>query len=259
MSDPTPTGFHRGAIALLDVLGFKGIWRGNVAPQAILARMRRIEGTTVSAAAYWNAVTPRRADSESPTIVARNIVVSDSIFVAAWANFPEPVEHEGLACLFAVEQACRSIIIAGLGEDSLPLSYRGVITLGEFAADVDRSFVVGPAVDEVASLEREAEGPFVWLTPRAAKAFEPLAATNPGVVRYPVPMKGGRVLTTRVLNPLWAEPPLNEQLLRNLFQPLPARTPLDVYMKRQNLAAFCRHVEPELCGRLDSVIEAGLA
>lgn len=251
------SGFHRGAIARLGILGFEGIWRGRV-PHEIFASMRRIERTTLRAAAYWNAAARKATASDRPAIVARNIVVSDSIFVAAWAESSDPVEDEILACLFAVKHACRSIIRTGLTDDALPLAYRGAITLGEFSVDLDHTFVIGPAVDEVAGLQHEAEGPFVWLTPSASRGFEPLSDSSPGVVRYGVPLKGGRTVETRVMNPLWADPPLDERILRNLFRPRSTRASRVADANRQHLAAFCREVAPELSQRLTSVIEAGL-
>lgn len=257
MTDKPAPGFRVGTIALLDVLGFKGIWRSKkVTPQDILARMRRIEGTTVSTTAFWEKVIPKDVDG-NPEVVLRIIVVSDSIFVASWmttAHHPE----ELTASLFVTHAACKAILVGGVSEDVLPLAYRGVITIGEFAADPKGNFVVGPAVDDVASLEREAEGAFIWYTPDASRVYTQLGMVDPDVVRYAVPMKGGRELRTLVLDPLHAVPPLDEQILQRMFQPLPPRTPLDVHIKRQNLAAFCRHAHPELCERLKDVIEAGL-
>lgn len=253
-------GFRTGAIALLDVLGFKGIWRRpGTSPKDILDRMRRIEGTVTSTDAFFAATMRKHPVSGAPLIASRNIVVSDSIFVAAWSNVSRP--DATALCLALVEQTCRSIIVSGLAEDGFPLHYRGVITVGEFAADEQRSFVVGPAVDEVAALEREAEGAFIWYTPSAAQHLAPHLdpTTEPSrVMRYGVPLKDGRSFETLVVNPLFADPSLEEKLLRNMFQPLPERTPLDVHIKRQNLAAFCRHVNPELCERLSDVINAGL-
>ena len=60
---------------------------------------------------------------------------------------------------------------------------------------IDGNFLIGPAVDETASLFELADGPFFWMSPSALELSDEFAETFPDqiepglMIRYPVPLK----------------------------------------------------------------------
>lgn len=253
--------FKRGAIALLDALGFKGIWRRHgVTPRQVISKLSRLQW----AAQEW---LERSGVEVNPKLLAEglapphNVVrfVSDSVYIAAWPTTPIPeslgIEHEidpdrlgMLMCLATVTLIAQGLMLAALSDEPA-LIYRGVVTVGDFEIHERESFVVGPAVDEVASLEREADAALVWMTPAARATFDMYHATKWGhVVMHDVPMKGGRTYRTLVLNPLHplSDDPRGGELLGRLLAEPPLSAPLDVHIKQQNTLNFYRRVMPEL-------------
>jgi hypothetical protein len=90
------------------------------------------------------------------------------------------------------------------------------VTVGRFI--IEKSFLLGPAVDEAAALHETADGAFVWFAPRAARLPRP-SYGGPDVwktmiFRHPVPFKDGRRLTTNVVSPFLDSSPGIEERTR---------------------------------------------
>jgi hypothetical protein len=119
-------------------------------------------------------------------------------------------------------------------------SYRGAVSVGKFA--IDETFLLGPAVDEAAELMDLADGPFVWLAPTAFHLGSFGGSTGVDwerlALKYAVPLKEGRRLQSRVLNPFYScskeERPTAE---KNLLARLNG-TRVDVLVKRHNAREF---------------------
>ena len=258
--------FQHGAVALLDALGFKGIWRDND-PDRVLQKLGEFSTELVQAAEESSQrLQATSKDHDVPLPQFKIFFVSDSVFVACWWEGADPEDEERYD-----EQISETIMLASMLSSVLsfaavqhppPLAYRGVVTCGEFAVHETGAFVVGPAVDEVAALEREAEGAFVWLTPRARRTIEGQRETFPHLlVPYAVPMKGGRYLETMVVTPMYASQP--EQyprnpgaFLGNLFFFAMRGDSLDVAVKRQNTWDFYEETRPDAMMSLDRLLDA---
>lgn len=180
-----------GAVAILDVLGFKGIWHRYDADEVLgrLEQLRRdleVEEPKIS----------HKLMEESQLVIDRQLggkkgpdwipctvrFLSDSIFVASSLTIFEPKSTVGLEevavalkryldvmAILRVASTVSAIIQLGV-EGQPRFAYRGCLSFGEFE-DVDK-FIVGPAVDEAAELERLAEGAIVWLSPSAHLVVE---------------------------------------------------------------------------------------
>lgn len=126
-----------------------------------------------------------------------------------------------------------------------PLLYRGAITVGRFA--MDENFLLGPAVDEAAELMDMADGPFVWLAPTARRLRHVITdMSGPKwsevAFEYDVPLKGGRVLPTRVMNPfLYSSPAERKKMEANILGAMNSAQ-IDVAVKRGNAQAFFRFI-----------------
>jgi hypothetical protein len=223
---------NRGAVAIVDALGFKGIW-GNVERPStkVLATLKAIGDAARADVKAASLYLDRKALSDE---VAKNlkdpfikvVQLSDTVVIAAgrrqrarapWRRHAKEWKDKfGLspeAMELAVDAYLRYVVcrcVCGLVKTALfcepPLLYRGVVTVGNF--EIDENFLLGPAVDEAAELMDLADGPFVWLAPTADTLGHVIRETANDLwkemaISFPVPLKGGRRLPTRVMNP-WA-------------------------------------------------------
>jgi hypothetical protein len=94
------------------------------------------------------------------------------------------------------------LMMAEALEGEMPLLFRGCLGAGWMKVEGD--FLIGPAVDETASLFEQADGPFFWMSPSALAINDRYADTfgdriEPGLmIRYPVPLKKGNSIETMV-------------------------------------------------------------
>lgn len=214
---------RRGAVALLDALGFKGIWKleNPWSPDHVLSMLRRAATTARD----------DQADDESdPRGVAsvRLHFLSDTVVAVAEARpgaTPSPLTLIEVLCMRLAE------FTEGMLIGAPPLAYRGAVAFGDFL--IEEPFILGPAVDEAAEAERLAEGAFVWMCPSALK--EVRGDFVPCTLEYAVPMKGGQSFRTRVVPPIWAQSPLGLLPLKRLDDAfrMPAAQ-IGVHVKYQN-------------------------
>ena len=204
--------WHRGSIAMIDALGFKGIWKKHD-PRAVLDLLLQMETSTPRVLEQirevFQAVSGTSGPERLPRPEVRTMFISDTIVFAIWAPdlLAQPSQQQpkllalmthGVVCAIAT-----ALGSAAVGK--IPLNYRGAIASGEFL--VERGFLVGPAVDEAAELHERADGPFVELSETAAAEFSQFtwgadALLNAGtIVKYGVPRKGGKREERLVVSP----------------------------------------------------------
>lgn len=227
-----------GTVAFLDALGFKGIWRNHDARQ-VLAKFAAIEE------AAKNALSPQ----ERAEITISLRFFSDTVIICAPAPsapiLPELAQFDSLLRVTAA--ASRIASVAANPDPAPPIAFRGAISCGEY--DLTDKFVIGQAIDDAAEAERLGQGALIWFTPSATRVFEaasermkrdgPIAqraALFMPALLWPVPLKGGDVYETWVVNPLsMAE---TTQAVGDGIMAAMDAPGLDVAIKRQNTSTF---------------------
>src|SRR6266849_467185 len=242
---------REGAIAMIDALGVKGIWRGPDGREDTRAAktLRTARRTARSMRLYFRTgliptVIQERFDVEP---IVKVLSLSDTIVIAALP--PDDVARRDL-CWPLVDLVCQaaSYTMRKAAQEPLPLVYRGAVNFGRFL--FDQSSLLGPAVDEVAVVSELANGAFVWLMPRAdelePKPYRP-DVWKTMAVRYSVPLKGGANITTTVITPFAdtggiEEPPR----IRAGYEMAMKSHRVDVAIKRQNTMRFLDHAAQAL-------------
>jgi hypothetical protein len=230
---------QKGAVAFLDALGFKGIWR-SADPAAVLEKLQALKERLERARV--------RPDEPSNATGFRSWVLflSDSLVIASTANYSRPRPEDEILPLWFVCLGAADAVAAA-AENEPTLVYRGSIAFGEF--EIREQFLIGPAIDEAAEAEKLADGALIWLCPSAARVVERISPTNPlnsglRVVRnYPVPLKAGGCYRTHVVNPLLerADPDARVQRILDFFH----SDRLDIAVKQQNTANFLCYARDE--------------
>jgi hypothetical protein len=260
----------RGAIAIVDALGFKGIWgAADATTAAILGTLKKI-----GAAAREEADDAAKnfAPRKLPPLIGKLlkdpfvkvVQLSDTIVVAAgyrprvrslrktdhekwdreYGLGPAMVQDVFDTWLRHVVCACVCSIMKTAALCDPALVYRGVVTVGRFA--IDENFILGPAVDEAAELMDLADGAFVWLAPSAMRVGKIEPDDDPEwsrmTFRYPVPLKDGRGIRTRVLSPFAdCDPEERKKVQRRILRRM-NDSRLDVVIKRNNTARFLESI-----------------
>jgi hypothetical protein len=244
-----------GAVAILDALGFKGLW-GRYSPQEVAGALRRHKAAFSAIEVGINA--------HPPGSRFRFLCLSDTlVFSIVTLHTISDVEQNEDARRDAEEAVRRAVhaaqtaIMLALAQKPV-LVFRGCIAAGAlYAADDD--YLIGGAVDEAAEYMDEADGAFVWLLPSATRLVKGFGRKDSCVVRFPVPMHGGRTVEVPVVNPLESidegfESPNQVKARRNIRRRtleaftdpkrLGGRPPsLDVVAKMQNTKRFLDEAE----------------
>lgn len=249
---------QKAAIAVLDVLGFKGIWRTKD-PDQVLGALKTL---VHNAEALARALQATRQSFTAQYVPVRDLVpwrlltraFSDTLIVAcvkdhSWpADFPRRLatDMERLAEVVLISMVCEIVAyVTGAGGDlQPPFAYRGSIAFDDLA--IDDQFLIGPAIDEAAEGERLALGAFVWLCPSAYRVIhegfgEKAANDLPLVLDYLVPVKDSSEKKTHVINPFrrLAEQVRAEDVMANLLRSFDESRP-DVAVKKRNTETFLR-------------------
>jgi hypothetical protein len=251
-----PTGGYKvGAIALLDALGVKAIWRHFGSAEILDGMARMQEAVDVSLDGIQSVKDQFSATGSFPEHSSRLLFISDSVFLATWPKTAGDPVIDARASVFACALMCKSVI-ATAAMFATPWSYRGVITCGGFDVHPEENHVVGPAVDEVATHVRDADGAFVWLTPSSYDVYQQGSSSADPLVWHNVPLKQGRRISALVVNPFAGlQPEMQRRLLAGLLAPLPPGSSVDVHIKRQHILEFYRHIVP--APMLREVVAAG--
>lgn len=169
--DAPRKGMHVGAIAMIDALAFQGIWDLFDA-DAVFETMEHVKTIANHAA---RSVTASLAQFAGPGRLAHapqgtSLCLSDTIVFALHIENFEPetltirIETiQSALTAYVVHAVANMIAVASHGP--VHLNYRGAITWGEFR--IHDNYLLGPAVDEVATLHQQPDAAGVLLT-RAA-------------------------------------------------------------------------------------------
>jgi len=146
----------KGAFALLDCLGFKGIWQKTDAT-TIIKNFKAIQDTVQSTVDKSSPFAVLQAEKEIRVQVG---FLSDT--VALSLQFADDNDGEPG---YLIENAIRAVahIIRLYVMDDPPFGLRGCVTYG--AHICEGNFLIGPAVDDAAVHMEQPQGAFVWLLP----------------------------------------------------------------------------------------------
>jgi len=242
----------RGAVALFDALGFRGIWRKHNV-DAVLKKLQALrEGASQVVASFQQRV-------ESP-FVGTNVkpalgvtLLSDTVVVSATVDGASDDMIHAWSSLLLASYGASAVIALG-GKYAPYLAYRGCVAYGDF--EMDQSFIVGPAVDEAANGEAQAEAAVVWFAPSAEAVIQKAISTvgahaETATPWFPwdIPMKGGGVYHTHAVTPFFSAE-IQEPDASHILSPLDAATlrdhilstfddlTLEVAIKKQHTLRF---------------------
>lgn len=211
---------QEGAVTLLDVLGWKGIWQRKPDAMEAFGNIRNLIGELQETEVRQN----RKFAGLKPTIWG----ISDTIILTTYG---EP----GSVLPFHAEMS--QMLLSFCLTEGLPV--RGAIGYGPFSS-MD-NMLVGPAVDEVASWYEAVEWLGTILTPTASFYYRQEDFREDTVVEYAVPLRRGGRCAMRCVDWFLAIKDETELLHRFLASALVV-TP-EVAPKYQNTVEFFRHVQ----------------
>lgn len=189
---------HEGVVGMIDALGIRGVWR-SADPEELLNYMAETANVALQSCPvgvqlrFLSDTVVFFSESAEPDRDTRLLVevkmIADaiSVFLGIMLNPPGPNSTTTAVA---------------------PINYRGVLTFGKY--HYRENFMMGPAVDDAASLYETADAAICFLSPTLEKQFRDalLKVERPPVeledllVRTKVPLKGGGLLQTRAVNPL---------------------------------------------------------
>jgi hypothetical protein len=213
---------HVGAVAMIDALGFKGIYRRHK-PQAVIERMRAIRREVED---YPNgAVVPS---------IIRIVNVSDMIVIGLY-----DVEGDSSLTIASVAfLVSKLLLFAANGEPAF--AYRGCIAYGEF--EMDDNVLLGPAIDEAAGSAEQAEASIVWCTPSAVRELRSPADEH--LFRGDVPLKEGLRYKSYLVRPWLPTQTIHEvtktmeRILGTFDVRAPGREEITIAVKKQLTERF---------------------
>lgn len=253
---------EEGAFALIDCLGWKGIWRqmGNEDPSPLIRKVARIDELLHDQIEKNNGIFQ---DFDKLGIKATIQLLSDTTAISLKAvdGFPAALKSPEDKSGFLILTMCGLVsgILRLFLEEEPPLVLRGCISFGPHTSD--RQFLVGPAVDRAAEHEPLSEGAFVWLLPDAAKhltrslprlidfaigemearkedrdAARNLISATVMDFNYPMPIKGGGVLKCCVINPFIEANTLDDhkKMIDSYTRALEREDRIDIWIKKQH-------------------------
>jgi len=228
-----------GSFALIDCLGFKGIWREDHI--ALMAKLKSIDKAANKAA--HDIVNP----DIKPTISDQRLEVkllSDTIAISLTWKKNEGSKFIQLVTMALIVQSLMDLFL----KDTPHLLLRGCITYGQHVTQ--KNFLVGPAVDDTAEYMNCAQGAFIWFLPPAADIIESKIETfYPGIEivkksfealfpKYKVPIKDSHYLNTYVVNPIYDKSPVDSDTIINLYKKIMGINKIDIWLKRQHTLEF---------------------
>jgi len=219
-----------GAVALIDALGFRGIWSRH-RPDAIMEQMKSVQS--------WFETRIKEQFATQPDFHCDVAFLSDTIAISM--TFDGGNEHRMALSVVYLGDVI-SWVLDRVLRSPIPLAYRGAIAIGEY--EVSPHFLIGQAIDDAAAAHELVQGAIIWLTPPARDKVADWLQDRPGnthMVKFGVPLKGGDTLDTYTLSPL--EQAKNgddaEGLTANLLATFTGPS-IDVAVKRQNTIRHIR-------------------
>jgi len=192
---------QRIAVALIDALGFKGIWR-RLEPSRVVNTLRSFRHLTNEMTTDVN---------QWPTSVSFHAqAVSDSLMFATTS--PDTSLEGAQQMLELLGVAVSGTLRATLLGD-LPLAFRGHLAVGDGL--LEDGILIGEAVDVAAAQYEKADLACVWLCPQARQVVESIdpKKRNAFWLRYDVPLVKAKLrcseaatVSTLAVNPLGFTP-----------------------------------------------------
>jgi hypothetical protein len=219
-----------GAVALIDALGFRGIW-GRHKSDEVLTALRNTKD--------WFEARIKEQFASQPHMQCEVAFLSDTIAISM-ALSESTQSREAMSAVYLADVI--SWVLDRVLRSRVPLAYRGAITIGSY--EVSPHFLIGKAIDEAAAAHELAQGAFIWLTPGARDNVARLLkdqAQNTHLVEFDVPLKGGDTFNTYTVSPLeqaWGEDDAGA-LARTLLATF-SNSSVDVAVKRQNTLKHMR-------------------
>jgi hypothetical protein len=190
-----------GAVAMIDALGFRGIWQRH-SESEVVAKLQWLAEITVSEANDLQSAARQRGGNViefvRPSFLSDTVIftvatkplhaVTDGLNAEGWGRIIK--FDDDLLAGEAVRIAAKllGVLLRRALEGPVPLAYRGAIAFGRFGM-TDR-FLIGPAIDEAASFMNRAQGAFVILAPSAAQYSQAAAPSSlSNLLPYSVPVK----------------------------------------------------------------------
>jgi hypothetical protein len=219
-----------GAVALIDALGFRGIW-GRHKPDDVLTALRNTKD--------WFEARIKEQFTSQPWMQCEVAFLSDTIAVSMALADSTP-NREAMSVVYLADVI--SWVLDRVLRSSVPLAYRGAIAIGSY--EVSPHFLIGQAIDEAAGAHELAQGAFIWLTPRARDHVARWLKDQPHnthLVKFDVPLKGGDTFNTYTVSPLEQARGENDAsvLARSLIATF-SNSNVDVAVKRQNTSRHMR-------------------
>jgi hypothetical protein len=236
-----------GALAMLDALGFKGIWQRYDA-QRVIEKLESLQAAATDVVDRHRAELREIKDPDGlhglANLTIRAQFLSDTIVIGVGCS------NAFVSCIVAGVVASEIMGVGAHGEPAL--AYRGAIAQGKHI--INNNFIIGEAVDDAAKHMDLADGAFVWLTPSARRAVVDnlkLKHLKGVLVPYQVPMKNGVRYDTLAVAPFYQmdeNPTGRAHLAESILDTFTARD-LSIEIKRQNTDAFLRYVADSIAGR----------
>lgn len=212
-----------GSVAILDAMGFKGIWKRHRV-NAILAKLERLVKIAGKLEEFWGdtkhiegqtltddgTYKPMTFVLEQPNLSIK--FMSDTIVIGSVAKSTDDEDMAG--SLWNVARMCALVAYLGRRPPASRLLYRGTIASGKFL--MSENFLIGEAIDEAAELFELSQIPCTWLAPSAVCVLDEQGHSTPGVAEpishsilwynqlinnVPVPVKGGSSCDTWCVQP----------------------------------------------------------
>ena len=203
---------HEGAFTLLDCLGFKGVWNKGVQAEQILSFLKAAKKHSEESQVMNTVVS-------LGNVTQSLVFVSDTIAISTCLKTPVKFKELAAGYLVLLNVLLTAELCKRFAAGPVPLMFRGCTTFGAHIAD--DSFLLGPAVDEAATLAETSDGAFIWLTPTAQKLFRAYdlydRTTGADIMRKMKP-KDAVAWLTRIVDseePFAAQAPFPEESRKN--------------------------------------------
>ena len=189
---------RRGAIAIIDILGFKGIWR-RFSEEAVVRSLQALVASSEEDVRRATDGPENMIDFIAPVFLSDTVAFGLTAKAPAEANaaleaagtleLVGPFDQERLDSWtvwhmgnFLAHLMRRALV----GE--VPFAFRGAVAFGRFGM-TDR-FLIGEAVDDAAKLHEKAHGAIVGFAPSAAR-FEQaeVPSSVSKFIKYSIPVK----------------------------------------------------------------------
>jgi hypothetical protein len=218
-----------GAVALIDALGFRGIWR-RYDPDAVLTELKAAKNQI-----------EQQVERHAQTYMDPQVAfLSDTIAISTLVR--ETKNHRLAWAVLYLVNVIADVLDLRL-RSNVPLAYRGAIAVGNY--EVSSHFLIGEAIDEAANARDLAQGAFIWITPEARNEVAQLLKDKPecttGLVEFEVPLKSGDTFSTFTVSPIARVRSENDAhvLTQRLLGTFSSRR-MDVAIKRQNTIRHMR-------------------